>query len=112
MTETQGMGFVPDEMSPEEHAQPRRIIRHIAAFRGNRKGLRLLDVIYGPQALSLRTQVAALLLGRKVTGSDKMAQYGNLRKLLVDMLKATGNCIAAVDHDFQAKADAILGEQP
>lgn len=112
MTETQGLSWMPDELTAEEHVQPRRIIHHIAVFRGSRKGLRLLEVIYGPQALPLRTQVAALILGRKVTSSDKMAQYGNLRKLLIEMLKATGNCIAAIDHDFETKAAAILGEQP
>ena len=58
--------------------------------------------------LPLRTATAALLLDRKVTGSDKAAQYGNLRKLLLERLEITGNCIAAEDAAFEEKAQAIL----
>ncbi len=85
-----------------------KALKHISDHRGNRHGLRLLDVIYGPQAKTLRTVLAAMLLDRKVTGSDKMAQYGNLRTLLLKLVGASGNCIAAEDSDFEQKAEAIL----
>ena len=87
-----------------------RIIRHIDAFR-SRKSVKLLDTLYGPRALPLRTQVAALMLDRKVTGSDKAAQYGNLR---IALLKATGitndgqHCKAWEDAEFETKAAEIL----
>lgn len=87
-----------------------RALDCIAERRGNRHGLRLLDVIYGPQALPLRTLVACILLDRKVTGRDKIAQYGNLRKLLLLSVGAVGNCIAAEDSDFESKAEQVISE--
>lgn len=86
-----------------------KIIRHIAACRP-RLSVRLLDVIYGPDAKALRTTVAAMMLDRKVTGSDKVAQYGNLRAALLQMLGATGGCKAAEDAHFEERARVILGE--
>ena len=80
-----------------------RVLKHIAAFR-NRPSQRLLDTIYGPHALPLRTQCAALMLDRKVTGSSKEAQFGSLRKALLKAVGATGECIASEDADFEAQS--------
>ncbi len=93
---------------PLDEPTIKRAVRHIAAFR--RPGQRLLDVCYGPQSKPLRTQVAALLLDRKVTGSDKVAQWGNFRLLMLNALAVpTGvTCIAAEDQEFQRRADELL----
>ena len=88
----------------------KRVLKHIAAFR-SRPSVRLLDVIYGSQAKPLRTQVAALMLDRKVTGSDKAAQYGNLRKALLAMVGATGDCIASENTNFEELAETIIAAQ-
>ena len=85
-----------------------RVLKHIAAFR-NRPSQRLLDTIYGPNALPLRTQCPALMLDRKVTGSSKEAQFGNLRKALLKAVGATGACIASEDADFERKAAELIG---
>lgn len=84
-----------------------RAIKHIDAFR-RFKSSRLLDTCYGPQSKPLRGAVAAVLLDRKVTCSDKIVQWGNFRKLLLEAVGATGECIAGEDHDFEEKAAALL----
>jgi hypothetical protein len=84
-----------------------RVLKHITAFK-KRKAQPLLEVIYGPRALPLRTACAALLLDRKVTGSDPEAQYGRLRKRLLAAVNVAGQCTAAEDADFEAKAQVIL----
>ncbi len=86
-----------------------RIIKHIAAFR-NHPSVKILDVLYGPRSLPLRTQVAAMMLDRKVTGSDKAAQYGNLRTALLNALEITGTCKADEDSRFEVSAEALLRE--
>lgn len=101
-------GEVPEEPMMEDVVVV-RVLKHIAAFR-TRKSVRLLETIYGPRALPLRTQVAALMLDRKVTGSDKAAQYGNLRRALLEMVGATGDCIAAQDADFESRAEALIAD--
>jgi hypothetical protein len=83
------------------------VLKHIAAFR-SRPSVRLLDVLYGPKALPLRTQVAAMLLDRKVTGKDPAAQYGHLRKLLIECLGVAGNSEAGEDAEFENKAGAMI----
>jgi hypothetical protein len=88
-----------------------RVVRHIAKFR-SRPAVRLLDVLYGPSAKYIRMEVAAMLHGiRKVRSSDKTAQFGNIRAALVAAAGAAGDCIAAVDADFEAKAAVILTAQ-
>lgn len=64
-----------------------------------------LDVIYGPYAADLRAELASMIHGRKLAKSDKLCQYGRLRAALVELVGATGNCIAAVD---EACNDAIM----
>ncbi len=85
------------------------VLRHIAAFRA-RPSARLLDVLYGPRAQALRTRIASLMLGRKVTSRDKAAQYGALRVALLAAVGATGNCTAAQDADFEERCTALLQE--
>jgi len=103
-------------LSPEETANPPgmnlklKVLRHISVFK-SRPVMPLLDVLHGSKALSLRTQVAALMLGRKVTGSDKEAQYNNLRQALLSAVGATGDCTAAEDADFERKAAKILADE-
>ncbi len=86
-------------------------VRHIAKSR-SRPSIRLLDVLYGPQAKTLRTVVAAMLLGRKVTGSDKEAQYGNLRLRLLHAAGITVglSCSAVEDTEFERRAEELLAE--
>ncbi len=85
-----------------------RVVKHIAAFR-SRPSVRLLNVLYGPRALSLRTQVAALILDRKVTGSDPEAQYGRLRKRLLILAGVyPPSCIATEDAEFERRATEVL----
>ncbi len=84
-----------------------RVVKHIAAF--GRPGQRLLDVVYGPRGKFLRTQVAAMILDRKVTGSDKAAQYGNLRSMLWQLAGVEEGCIAAKESDFEIKARTLIG---
>lgn len=84
-----------------------RVVRHIAAFR-SRPSVRLMEVLYGSQAKSLRTAVSAMILDRKVTGSDKAAGYNECRRLLIEGVGATGNCVAAVDADFERIAAELL----
>ena len=86
-----------------------RVIKHIAAFRF-RPSSNLLNACYGPKSVPLRTQVMALLLDRKVTGSDKCVQWNNFRDTMFKLLGAEGDCLASKEADFQAKAKAILGE--
>lgn len=83
------------------------VVHHIAKFR-SRQSVRILDVIYGPRAKALRTQVAAMMLDRKVTGSDKEAQYGNLRKALLGAAGVIGNCIALEDAAFEEAVESML----
>lgn len=68
----------------------------------------LLVVCYGPQAKPLRAAIMTMLLGRKVTGSDKAVQWGNFRKAMWEMVGAEGDCIASKEHDFETKAARIL----
>lgn len=86
-----------------------KIIGHIARFR-NHPSQRLLDVCYGPARKPLRTQVMALLLDRKVTGSDKSVQWNNFRQTMFELLGAQGNCLASQEEDFQQKALKLLEE--
>lgn len=86
-----------------------RALQHIAAHR-TRPSVRLLDAIYGPQARVLRTAVASIMLDRKVTGSDKEAQFGRLRRALLAAVGASGDCTATEDADFDTKAEAMLAE--
>ena len=69
---------------------------------------KLLDNIYGPAAANIRASVASALHGRTLTKSAKEAQYGRLRLCLIEAVGAAGDCIAAVDADFEAKAEAKL----
>lgn len=99
-----------DSYGPNTGARIERALRHITAFR-SRPSVKLLDVIYGPRAKPLRTAVAALILGWRVTGSDKIAQYGNLRKMLLDLVgvdRGPDTYTAGEDRDFEEKAEAIL----
>ena len=84
-------------------------IRCISAAR-SRPSQRLLDTIYGSQAVPLRAKVASLLAGRQVRPSAKEAQYGNLRTALLLAVGASGDCIANRDADFEAIAKGILGD--
>jgi hypothetical protein len=84
-----------------------RVVRHIAE-RSNQPGLRLLEVVYGPKALTLRAEVASLILGRRISASDKEAQYGHLRLALLKLLGATGKSIADTDKAFESKAGILL----
>lgn len=90
-------------------------LQTIAAAR-SRPSVRLLDAIYGPQAKELRAQVVSILLEgekHKHPYLAKMTQYGNLRRLLVEGVKATGNCTAAENGDFEVKSERLLyGTQP
>jgi len=86
-----------------------RVIRHIAAFRRYKSG-RLLDTLYGKKALPLRTQIAAMILDRKVTGSDPAAQWNRLRSALLCLIGATGECTASLNADFEEKAERLLSE--
>jgi len=83
----------------------RKIIQTIRE-RSARPSIRFLDVIYGPQAKKLRHDVALMLKGDKPTAKE--IQYGNLRLALLKAVNAQGNCIAALDADFQTKATNIL----
>jgi len=74
--------------------------------------VRFLDAVYGPQAAALRAGIASAILDRSVTKSAKEAQYGRLRLALLTLTGAEGNCIAALDADFEAKAKALLAEEP
>lgn len=93
----------------EDHLLTKRVLKHIAAHR-SRPSVRLLDVLYGPKSLSLRTRVAALMLGRKVTGSDKIAQYNNLRSALMNMLGIPRMCAVGEDAAFESKAEELIQE--
>lgn len=90
-------------MTPETVTRALRHVKHFC-----RPGQRLLDACYGPQAKPLRTSVLAILFDRKVTGSDKQVQWGNFRKIMLNTLDVTGNCIANEDASFEEKAKEIL----
>jgi hypothetical protein len=69
---------------------------------------RYLDMLYGPDAKELRSDIASHLHGAvRIPKSDKRCQYGNLRRALVEAIGATGECIAAVDSDFQNRVEAL-----
>ncbi len=87
------------------------VVRHVAKHR-SRPSVRLLDVLYGPQAKALRTVIAAMLLGRKVTGSDKEAGYNNLRLRLMHAAGITVglSCTAVEDVEFERRAEELLAE--
>jgi hypothetical protein len=72
-----------------------------------RNGLRYLDFIYGPTALPIRHRISNTLHNANFSKSDKRCQYGNLRQALIEAVGAEGECIAARDHDFQAKVEAL-----
>lgn len=90
---------------------PAAIIRHIAAYRP-RPSVRFLDVLYGPRAKPLRTAVMAMILGRKVTGSDKMVQWNNFRDSLLTLVGITprlpDSCTASDDSEFEKRANELL----
>lgn len=85
-----------------------QVLKHITRFKSH-PSVRFLDAIYGPQAKPLRANCAAMLLDRKITASSKEAQYGNLRKMLLEKLNIVGTCKADEDSQFEAKANEILG---
>jgi hypothetical protein len=68
-------------------------------------GQRYMDAIYGPRAAILRQQIASAVHGVSLAKSDKRCQYGSLRSALIELVGATGNCIAAVDSNFQKIVD-------
>lgn len=75
-------------------------------------GHRYMDVIYGPRAATIRQKIASEIHGEPLTKSDKRCQYGNLRAALVELVGASGNCIAAVDSSFQQLVDSSNTENP
>lgn len=75
-------------------------------------GHRYMDVIYGPRAATIRQQIASEIHGEPLTKSDKRCQYGNLRAALVELVGASGDCIAAVDSNFQQLVDSSNTENP
>lgn len=86
-------------------------LRLVASARSH-PSQRLLDAIYGPSARDLRAKIATVLHGNPVSKSHKLAQYGSVRAALIGYVGATGNCIAAVDADFEAKASTLLFGEP
>lgn len=74
---------------------------------GDSQHRRFLDTIYGPQAKPLRQAVLSCLVGHSVNATDKRCGYGALRQLLVDAIGATGNCVAAVDADFERRMQVL-----
>lgn len=93
-----------------KHELIKRILHHIAAFKYH-PSQRFLDACYGPLAKPLRAQVMAMLLDRKVTGSDKAVQWGNFRETMWKMIGAEGDCIASREHGFEDRATKILETQ-
>jgi hypothetical protein len=85
-------------------------LRLIATHRGY-PSQRLLDACYGPRAKQLRAKVLQVLLGRKVTGSDREVQWNNFRCRMHVLVGAEGGCTAARDSDFEAKAEEILRQE-
>lgn len=87
-----------EESNAPSNQQIVRILKHIVVF--GKPNERLQDILFGK--LALRTQVAAMILDRKVTGDDPAADYSNLCNKLCEIVGADDN------DDFELIAAEIL----
>lgn len=62
--------------------------------------MRFLDCMYGPRAAQGRADIVSELTGDKVPKSDKRVQWGNFRRLVLDLAGIPGNCIALEDAEL------------
>ena len=84
-------------------------IQVVQPIRAAEPGRRILDAIYGPGALHLRRRVASILHGRELRASDRLCQYGRLRKAILEMSGVgEGTCIADANARLEEHAERVF----